>query len=182
MTENASLFAQLSPGFFEDPTIRALDPSVVYEQMIFDLRDRGPLDMDIPVPENVHFGFFDGDYDALSGAVYKVGPHWVPHYVPGERIYCGYAGDEVVSFCLLQNFGTATYYGKTVRVAGPGCVGTVPEFRRQGIGLRMIRNATNILMFAGYDLSYINWTGVARWYGHLGYETLARWTSRGIIE
>ena len=61
------------------------------------------------------------------------------------------------------------------------CVGTVPEYRRQGIGLKMVQNVTQILKEKGYALGYIHYTGVGHWYAKLGYQTLVKWNSGGII-
>ncbi len=62
-----------------------------------------------------------------------------------------------------------------IRIAGPGCVGTVLKFRNQGIGLEMVRRVTQLLKEEGYDWSYIHYTGVADWYARLGYERVLRW-------
>jgi len=83
----------------------------------------------------------------------------------------------VISFCLVDEFGV--YNG--LKVGGPGCVGTIPSCRKQGIGLMMIRNATEILQKEGYDISHIHYTGVAPWYAHLGYKTVLRWNGKGFI-
>jgi GNAT superfamily N-acetyltransferase len=86
-------------------------------------------------------------------------------------------GERVVSFCLLDDFGTY----KGLRIGAPGCVGTIPAYRKQGIGLKMIQNATAIFQKCGYDLGYIHYTGVGHWYARLGYETLVKWNCNGIL-
>jgi len=107
-----------------------------------------------------------------------VNPGWVSAYESGADAYCGFDGEKIVSFCILEDFGV--YRG--MRIGGPGCVGTVREYRRQGIGLKMVSNATSILRERGYDIGYIHYTGVGRWYARLGYRTLVQWNCRGIIE
>ena len=69
-----------------------------------------------------------------------------------------------------------------LKIGGPGCVGTVPEYRRQGIGLRLVQLATGILKDQGYDLSYIHYTAVAPWYAKLGYQTVLKWNGRGFLD
>ena len=80
------------------------------------------------------------------------------------------------SFCLLDDFGE--YEG--VKIGAPGCVGTVTEYRRQGIGLRMIQLATAWFKEHGYDLSYIHYTYVGHWYARLGYKTVVKWNCNGM--
>ena len=70
--------------------------------------------------------------------------------------------------------------GREYKIGGPGCVGTLPEFRNKGIGLTMVRNVTQILKAEGYDYSYIHFTGIAQWYEKLGYKTCVRWNKNGI--
>ncbi len=66
-------------------------------------------------------------------------------------------------------------------LAGPGCVGTLPQYRKQGIGLEMVRRATLLLKAEGFDLSWIHYTHLERWYGKLGYKTVLRWNREGLI-
>ena len=69
--------------------------------------------------------------------------------------------------------------GRKVRVGGPGCVGTLPAYRRRGIGLKMVEKATQILKERGFDYSYIHYTGVGPWYAKLGYELILQWDKHG---
>ncbi|MBO7531565.1 MAG: hypothetical protein J6T50_07145, partial [Lachnospiraceae bacterium] len=66
------------------------------------------------------------------------------------------------------------------KIGGPGCVGTVPEYRDRGIGLTMVRNVTQILRDELYDYSYIHYTYETGWYSKLGYTTFLTWTGSGI--
>ena len=91
--------------------------------------------------------------------------------------YCAFVDGRVAAFCLVEDM--CTFQG--LRVGGPGCVGTLPEFRRQGIGLKMVQNATALLRDRGFDLSYIHYTGVASWYAKLGYRTVLRWGREGFV-
>ena len=84
----------------------------------------------------------------------------------------------VVSFCLVDGFGE--YNG--LKVGGPGCVGTIPSCRKQGIGLKMVQNATVILQREGYDISHIHYTGVGPWYAHMGYKVILRWNGKGFVK
>ena len=64
---------------------------------------------------------------------------WVPYFSPSNRFLCAFAQDKIVSFCILDDMGT--YDG--FHIGGPGCVGTVPEYRKRGIGLETVRLATD---------------------------------------
>ena len=102
-------------------------------------------------------------------------------FFDGGRVYCGYCGGKIASFCLVDDMGEHDVNGRTFKVGGPGCVGTVPEFRRKGIGLVMVARVTEILADEGFDVSYIHYTGVADWYAKLGYMTFAKWGKNGFI-
>ena len=77
--------------------------------------------------------------------------------------------------------GTFDSNGTKLKIGGPGCVGTVPEFRDRGLGLTMVKNATQILKEEGFDYSYIHYTHVAKWYATLGYKTIMRWNKSGPV-
>lgn len=63
-----------------------------------------------------------------------------------------------------------------VKVGSIGCVGTLPQYREQGIGLRMVELATLYLKNAGCDKSYVSYTHIERWYQKLGYQVFARFS------
>ena len=92
-----------------------------------------------------------------------------------------YIDGRIASFCMIENMGEHMLDGRTVKIGGPGCVGTVPEYRKRGIGLMMVKNVTQILKEEGYDFSYIHYTGVASWYQKLGYRTVLKWNKNGMI-
>ncbi|SDB65108.1 GNAT family N-acetyltransferase [Butyrivibrio sp. INlla16] len=85
--------------------------------------------------------------------------------------------DYVAAFCILSDFGTHD----NLKVGGPGCVGTIPKYRKKGIGLEMVRRATNILKKEKYDISWIHYTHIENWYKKLGYETVLKWNADGIV-
>lgn len=173
----AELFRTFKPGFFQEESIRRLPPEYIFEEQILDLHAFNPAAVVIPCPGHIAFGFYNGDINALRQAVARVDHTWLQYFNPGESIFCAFDGDKVASFCLLDNFGEY----KGLKIGGPGCVGTVPEYRRQGIGLKMVQLATGILKEQGYDLSYIHYTHVGHWYARLGYETILTWNCTGIL-
>ncbi len=169
------LFNKMHPDFFEDEGIKKLSEKRIFEEMIL------PLDKfekaDIILPENVTFGFFDGDFNELKNAVEKVVPEWTEFFDENTRTYCGFENENIASFCFV---GSMTVDG--LKIGIPGCVGTVPEYRRRGIGLAMINNVTEILKNEKCDISYIHYTAVAKWYAKLGYVSFMKWGRNGIID
>lgn len=177
--EFANVFNEIHPDFFEQDFIKERPADLYSEEMLLDLAGFDKNRYMIKVPENITFGFYQGDPEALKASVMQVEENWVQYFGGNARIFCAMAGNEVASFCLLDDFGAHNYTGKMLRFGGPGCVGTVPKFRRQGIGLKMVLEATQILKKEGYDLSYIHYTGVAPWYAKIGYNTVLKWNCNG---
>ncbi len=174
------MFYVMHPGFFEKDYIRNIAEGNVYNEMILWTSEIEKAYIAIDVPDNINFGMYEGDFEAFLTEVNKVDTGWAKIYKPKDRIYCAFDGDKIASFCMLEDMGTYTEDGVTYKIGGPGCVGTVPEYRKKGIGLKMIQNATSIIRDLGYDISYIHYTGVAPWYAKLGYETVLKWDRNGV--
>lgn len=171
-----ALFDALHPGFFEKDSIRKLPKKHLWEEMVLWLEDFSPEAVEIPVDGNITYGYWDGSLGDLRREVARVDASWPELYTEKTRVYCAFDGGRLAGFCMLEDMGE--FDG--LRIAGPGCVGTVPEFRRRGIGLKMVQNATAILKDEGCDLSYIHYTGVGPWYARLGYRTVLKWNGKGI--
>ena len=171
-------FNQLFPGFFERDSIRSIPQDVVSEEMILDLHTYRAEAYPLTCPEHITFDWFNGNVKELQEAVREVEEDWVEYYENPDRAYCAFDGEKVVSFCLVHGFGEY----KGLKVGGPGCVGTIPSYRRQGLGLKMVQNATLILQKEGYDISHIHYTGVGPWYAHMGYKGILRWNGKGFVE
>jgi len=171
-------FNQIFPGFFERDSIRSMPEEVVAEELILDLHTYNAEKYPLTCPEHISFGWFKGDVKQLKDAVREVDDTWVEYFNEGDRVYCAFDGEKVVSFCIADSFGE--YQG--LKVGGPGCVGTIPSYRRQGIGLKMVQNATLILKKEGYDISHIHYTGVGPWYMHMGYVPVLKWNCKGFVD
>ena len=180
--EYRALFESVYPGFFERGSIRALPKEYIFDEMILHLSDFDPHIYEKAMDDSVTFGYYEGDAETILGAVEKVEEGWLPIYKRENRVFCGYIDGKLASFCIIENMGEHTFAGKTVRVGGPGCVGTLPEYRHKGVGLTMVKHVTQILKDEGYDISFIHYTGVAPWYEKLGYKTIVRWNTDGILE
>ena len=177
----AKIFLESHPGFFEGKELKDFPEGRVCEEMFLPLEQYDETALSIPIPEGVTIGYYDGDREVLLAAADEVVPGWSGFFKKGDPVFCAMVHGELASFCLLEDMGQYTIDGKRIKVGGPGCVGTLPKFRRQGIGLAMIQKATGILKNQGYDYSYIHYTGVAPWYAKLGYVTQLKWDKNGIL-
>lgn len=121
-------------------------------------------------PAGVDFGWEKCGTERLSAAVSSVDEDWVQYFGEGE-CFCAYVGGEISSFCLVEDDVTCMFSDGHSRVGSVGCVGTVPAFRRRGIGLAMVAEASRILLERRCDRIFIHYTGVYDWYAKLGYQT-----------
>ncbi|MCI5904348.1 MAG: GNAT family N-acetyltransferase [Oscillospiraceae bacterium] len=174
------LFERIYPDFFESDTIRSLPEGLFFDEMLLSLSEFDIHKYDKTVEGNISFGFYEGGLDEIKKAAEKVDRDWVQFFDGTNRIYCGYTDGKIASFCLVDDMGTHDINGHRLKIGGPGCVGTLPEYRHRGIGLTMVRNVTQILKEEGYDYSYIHFTGVAPWYEKLGYKTAVKWNRNGV--
>ena len=179
--EVAELFTAMHPDFFERESIRCVAEDMIFEEMVLSLEEFDAHCYEKPLGENITFGYYSGEFAELLKAVEKVEWYWTEIFSEEQRVYCGYVDGKLASFCIVEDMGVHSVGGRKIKVGGPGCVGTVPEYRHSGIGLTMVKNVTQILKAEGYDYSYIHYTAVAPWYEKLGYKTILKWCSRGII-
>ena len=176
-----ALFLEMHPGFFEKESIRSMSEEAVCEEMILRLDEFNPDSYLKAFDSSISFGIYQGSLNELHAAVEQVVPEWVRYYDGRSRVYCGFIDEKIASFCIIEDMGEHLLDGRRIKIGGPGCVGTVPEYRKKGIGLMMVRDATQILKEEGYDISYIHYTGVAPWYYKLGYRTVLKWNKHGIL-
>ena len=174
----AKLFNLIHPNFFNKPYICSLPEDKIYTELIMDLKEEAPSESPENCPANITFGEYHGDLEKLRTAVALVDEDWVQYFHEDTRTYCAFDGDTIAAFCILSDWGK--FDG--LKIGGPGCVGTVPEFRKQGIGLEMVRKATNILRDEGFDLSWIHYTHLEKWYSKIGYHTVLKWNYKGFCE
>ena len=172
-----AIFDQLNPGFFDREYLKDLKEHQIFAELVMDLKKELPVTEPVPCPEGITFRYFEGNIEVLKKAVSEVDGDWVRYFNEGGCYFCAYAGDEIAAFCFLGEMGRVG----DLRVGGPGCVGTVPKFRKQGIGLRMVQVGTEILKRDGFDLSWIHFTHLEKWYMKLGYEPVLHWNCKGFI-
>lgn len=146
----------------------------MYAEMSMELADYE--EKRLPVPDNIRFGFFTGDIQLLREAVEKVDDDWVQYFQEGGSFFCGFDGEKIVSFCSVEEDANCLISDGKSKIGSIGCVGTIPEYRKRGIGLCMVALATNYLKKQGCDKGYIHYTHLDHWYAKLGYQTFARFS------
>ncbi len=144
------------------------------DEMSIDIQSFNSNRFELPVPDQCSFGWFKGDFENLTKAVSGVDKDWVQYFSPDSKVFCGFHGDEIASFCMIDYDNQCILSDGKNKVGVIGCVGTVPTFRRKGIGLKMVALATDDLRKNGCDCCFIHYTGVAHWYAKLGYETFLK--------
>ena len=172
------LFDSMFPGFFRSDGIKGMPEDHVFTELVLDLRGDEPPAPAFRCPEGLTFGEYAGKTGPLREAVGLVAEDWVQYFGDHTPVFCAFDGDRIASFCILSDWG----WHQGLLVGGPGCVGTVPEYRGKGIGLELVRLTTNLLREKGFDLSWIHYTHLERWYQKLGYQTVLRWNCKGITE
>ena len=173
----AKLFNEMHPGFFDQGYIREMPEGHVFTELVMDLRKERPAVPEYRPPEGITFGVYRGGIAALREAVAQVDDDWVQYFHENTPVYCAFDGEEIAAFCILSDWGT---HGG-LRIGGPGCVGTVPAYRGKGIGLEMVRLATERQAADGFDISWIHYTHLEKWYSRLGYRTVLKWNRTGFI-
>ena len=181
LQKHNDLFLSMYPGFFEKESIRSIAKGKIYEEQILRLCDFDAGKYEKEHSASVSFCYYEGSLENLLKAVEDVENGWLDIYKQPQRVYCALGDGEIASFCIIEDMGMHEFEGEKVHVGGPGCVGTVPKYRNRGIGLTMVKYATQILKDEGFDISYIHYTGVGSWYEKLGYETIIKWDCDGIL-
>ena len=125
---------------------------------------------------DVEFRLYRGDMDVIREMVAEVDDEWVRYVHEDTDVFCGFADGRPVSFCLIDTEADCILSRPGLQVGSIGCVGTVPAYRKRGIGLRMVDLATVMLQEAGCQVSYISYTHIDHWYERLGYRTFARFS------
>jgi len=143
----------------------------VYAEMYVDLSDYAD-----PLPENnADFGFYGGGIEELKAVVAKVDDDWVQYFNGESEYFCGFVDGKPVSFCGFEDDGSFLASKGALRCGNVGCVGTVPEYRKRGIGLKMVSLALTELKRRGCDRCFIHMTHLWDWYGKLGAKVILKY-------
>ena len=129
------------------------------------------------LPEtDITYDFLCGRHEKLIKAVTSVDKEWVQYFDENCNAYCGFKNGEIACFCLVDFDAECILSDEKSKVASIGCVGTVPKFRRNGYGLKMVENATLISKKKGCNKGFIHQTLLESWYGKLGYKTVIKFS------
>ncbi len=172
------IFNQLKPDFFRDPGICGLPESYVFTELVMDFRKTNCSSLKISYPKEITFDFYRGDIEKLQEAVAQVDQDWVQYFNETSKVFCAFDKDKIAAFCIVDQMG----FVEGLKIGGPGCVGTLPQYRKKGIGLELVCRATEILRQQGFELSWIHWTHLASWYSKLGYKAVLKWNCKGFLE
>lgn len=126
---------------------------------------------DMTKRDDITFDFYSGDKSELYKAVASVDDEWVQYFVYDNPVLVARKDGKVASFAILGYDDENILCEAGKRIGSVGCVGTVPEMRKQGIGLALVARGTEILKEHGCDVSFIHFTYLEDWYGKLGYKT-----------
>ena len=124
------IFNALHPGFFNEKYISSLPPECEYTELVTDLREPPSGVQPVTFPPDITFGVYHGEITDLREAVREVDEGWLPYFTPNERFFCAYDGEKPVAFCILTDSGNIM----GLHIGQPGCVGTIPAYRKKGIG------------------------------------------------
>ena len=142
-------------------------------EMKMNLADFDYCKLEIPAcPDDVTFGYLDKDKKAeLIEAVEKVSPDWAEYFTMESPVFAAEKDGKIAGFCIVdENADTIISTGEN-NVGMIGCVGVIPEMRRNGIGLRMVAKAMDDIKGKGCDDVFIHFTYLDWWYGRLGFKT-----------
>ena len=130
----------------------------------------------LPSISGVSFGVYSGDLEKIRKLVEKVDAKWCKYFTENTTIFCAFVNKEPVSFCIITPTADSILCDDKLKIGGVACVGTVPEYRKRGLGLKMVDMATIYLKTLNSDIAYIHYTHLEKWYKKLGYETVARFS------
>lgn len=137
-------------------------------EMLLDTDNFSPDTLPLNVPDGVSFGYYNGSHAELENAVARVEEDWVRYFPSNENVFCGFCGGKIASFCNTDGSAVCMLSGEGKTVGSIGCVGTLPEYRRRGIGLKMTALAAYELKKRGCRRIFIHYTHVYDWYARLG--------------
>lgn len=127
-------------------------------------------------PSDVTFGYCpDSRRSELWGSVRKVDEEWLQYFKTESPVFIAERNGQIVGFCVVDVNADTIISSGNVNVGMIGCVGVIPEARRNGIGLAMVAKAMSDVKKRGCGKVFIHYTHLDWWYGRLGFRTFLRY-------
>lgn len=150
--------------------------------MAASLEDFNVSGLDIyPAPEYIRFRYEKpGEHERLERAIEKVDPKWVQYFTepsPKSRMKTLIAEDTrtgaIAGFVTTEPNSAVFEHGGLI-TGSMGCVGVVPEYRRAGIGPRMVADGMQRLKEQGDQAVELTYIVLTDWYSRLGLKVCSR--------
>lgn len=142
--------------------------------------DASKLDI-YPAPEYIRFRYEKPEeHEKLLKAIEAVEPNWVQYFSkPSTKSRIKTLIAEDIRNGAIAGFVTtepnaATFEHDSLITGSMGCVGVVPEYRRLGIGLRMVANGMQRLKEQGDQAVELTYIVLTDWYSRLGLKICSR--------
>ncbi len=154
--------------FFEDRGYTASDGCIEMKMPL-----SGFTAENIPkCPSDVTFGYCPEEKRSeLFEAVRLVDEEWLQYFKMGSPVFTASRNGKLVGFCIVDVNAETLISTKDNNIGMIGCVGVIPEARRNGIGLSMVARAMTDVRSKGCDEAFIHYTHLDWWYGKLGFST-----------
>lgn len=166
-------------SFFEK---RGYQGEEITVNMAAKLADFDASKLDIyPAPDYIRFRYEKPEeHEKLLKAIESVEPNWVQYFSkpsPKSRIKTLIAEDirngAIAGFVTTEP-NAATFEHDGLITGSMGCVGVVPEYRRLGIGLRMVADGMQKLKEQGDQAVELTYIVLTDWYSRLGLKICSR--------
>lgn len=134
-----------------------------------------------PAPEYIRFRYeTPGEHEKLLAAVNEVEPNWVQYFSeprednPEKTLIAEDMRNGNIAGFVMSEPGAASFEHGGLRTSAMGCVGVVPEYRRSGIGLRMVADGMQRLKEQGEQAVELKYIVLTDWYSRLGLKVCSR--------
>lgn len=128
-----------------------------------------------PAPKGLSYRFAEAsDRAPLLAAVKEAKSTWTSIFERcTDPVYLAVMDGEIAGFAILDPSG-GRFVQPGQQVGSIGCVGVVPAWREQGIGLQMVAHGAEWLKSQGSTQVELRYTWLENWYGRLGFTTTCR--------
>lgn len=134
-----------------------------------------------PAPEYIRFRYeAPGEHEKLLAAVNEVEPNWVQYFSepeednPEKALIAEDMRNGNIAGFVISEPGGASFEHSGLKTSAMGCVGVVPEYRRAGIGLRMVADGMRRMKEQGEQAVELKYIVLVDWYSRLGLKVCSR--------